>query len=236
MIDKLIDRTKKFEENLDILFTDKFLLLQVFVHRSYLNEHKNFELDHNERLEFLGDAVLELIVTEYLFKNYKEPEGILTNWRSALVKGENLSVLATKLDMEKYLLLSKGEAKNSGKGRKLILANALEALLGAIYIDRGYETAKMFIIKHLVIDLPNIIKEELYIDGKSKLQELSQDKFKITPMYKLLSEKGPDHAKEFLMGVYLENTKIGEGVGMSKQRAEQSAAKNALDNFLSIKL
>lgn len=223
----------KIQKKIGIKFDDLKLLQQVFVHRSYLNEHKDFKLDHNERLEFLGDAVLELIVTEYLYKHYNEPEGILTNWRSALVRGESLSALAEKLDIDKYLLLSHGESKSSGKGRKLILANALEALVGAIYLDKGYEKTCSFIEKFLIINLDDIIKKGLYIDAKSKLQELAQDKYTITPRYQVTSEFGPDHDKNFIIAVFLDDKKIGEGNGSSKQLAEQDAAKNALRNLIS---
>ncbi len=230
-----LNELAQFEKNIDVDFVNKELLQQIFVHRSYLNEHKDFNLDNNERLEFLGDACLELIVTEYLYKKYNEPEGVLTNWRSALVKGESLSELAKKIDIEKYLLLSKGESKSTGKSRNLILANTTEALIGAIYLDRGYDKARDFVNKNLIVNLDNIIKNELFIDAKSKFQELAQDKYKITPQYKLISESGPDHNKKFVMGVYLGNDKVGEGDGNSKQKAEQDAANNALNNINDIK-
>jgi len=226
-----MNNLEKIQESIKIKFSDINLLKQVFVHRSYLNEHKDFELDHNERLEFLGDAVLELVVTEYLYKNFKEPEGMLTTWRSALVKGESLSEIAEKLHIDDYLLLSHGESKSTGKGRKLILANAFEALIGAIYLDKGYKEVSKFINNFLIIKLDKIITNGLYIDAKSKLQEIAQDKYTITPHYDVISESGPDHAKEFVIGVYLENKKIGEGKGSSKQIAEQDAAKVALDSF-----
>jgi ribonuclease-3 len=208
------------------------LLQQVFVHRSYINEHKDFKLDHNERLEFLGDAVLELVVTEYLYLKYSDPEGVLTNWRSALVKGDSLSNLASKLNMQDYLLLSKGESKSEGKGRKIILANSFEALLGAIYLDKGYDIVKKFICKKLVINLPEIIENQLYIDSKSKLQEVIQEKISITPKYNLLKEYGPDHSKKFVMGVYIDDKLIGQGEGNSKQDAEQKAALDAINNYI----
>lgn len=219
---------KKFQKKIGILFKNQNLINQVFVHRSFLNEHKNFGLDHNERLEFLGDAVLELIVTEYLYKNYNKPEGILTNWRSALVKGESLSNIADKIGMNQLLLLSYGESKSYGKGRKLILANALEALIGAIYLDSGYEKVFNFIKKCLIVKLPKIIEKELYIDSKSKYQEFAQDKYLITPHYELIEETGPDHNKKFIIGVYLNDRLIAKGKGNSKQEAEQKAANNAL--------
>lgn len=225
----------QFESKIGINFRNKELLQQVFVHRSYLNEHKNFPLDNNERLEFLGDACLELIVTEHLYKNYEEPEGVLTNWRSALVKGESLSRLAKKIKLEDNLLLSRGESKSEGKSRNLILANALEALIGAIYLDQGHEVAFKFIQKFLIVNLDEIIKKRLYIDSKSELQEIAQDKHKITPEYRLISESGPDHAKKFVIGVYLGKEKIGEGDGNSKQMAEQDAASNALAKLEDLK-
>lgn len=226
----------EFEKKIGIQFSDKLLLKQVFVHRSYLNEHKDFELGHNERLEFLGDAVLELVVTEFLYNNYSEPEGVLTNWRSALVKGESLSVLAKKIGIDDMLQLSFGESKNKGKGRDLILANAIEALIGAIYLDQGYKQAAQFIQKNLIINLRDIIENELFIDDKSKLQELVQDKFTVTPRYEVISEKGPDHDKIFVMSVNIGDKKIGEGNGKSKQKAEQMAAHDALEHFEDIKI
>lgn len=224
------NKLSDFESKIQITFINKQLLEQVFVHRSYLNEHKNFSLDHNERLEFLGDAVLELIVTEYLYNSYPNPEGELTNWRSALVKGESLSKLANDTEMEKYLMLSCGEQKSTGKARQLILANTFEALIGAIYLDQGYDTVKQFILKILVKKLPRIIDNQLYIDAKSKLQELTQEKLSITPSYNVISETGPDHDKEFIMTVCLNDRKIGQGNGSSKQEAEQHAAQNALES------
>lgn len=225
-----------FQKSVDIIFNDPQLLRQVFVHRSYLNEHKGFELDHNERLEFLGDAVLELVTTEYLYLKYKDPEGTLTNWRSALVKGESLSELAGDIGLNDLMLLSKGESKGSDKSRKIILANAMEAFIGAVYLDRGYEVVKKFIHKSLIVKLDKIIEDQLYIDAKSKLQELAQEKFSITPHYDLVSESGPDHNKKFFMACFLDNKKISDGEGRSKQEAEQSAAKLALELFDKIEL
>ena len=229
------NKLAEFQNKLSIRFKDELLLKQVFVHRSYLNEHKDFEVGHNERLEFLGDAVLELVVTEYLYSNYSEPEGVLTNWRSALVKGESLSELSKKIGIDDLLMLSFGESKNKGKGRNLILANALEALIGAIYLDQGYKSVSKFIQNNLIVNLKDIIEKELFIDNKSKLQELVQEKFSITPHYELLSEKGPDHDKIFVMEVKLGDHEIGQGSGNSKQRAEQMAAHDALDKFDDIK-
>lgn len=224
----------KFEKKVGLKFKDKNLLQQVFVHRSYINEHPDFRLTHNERLEFLGDAVLELIVTEYLYKNYHNPEGELTNWRSSLVKGEMLSELAKKLYIDDYLYLSRGEQKSTGKARQLILANAFEALIGAIYLDQGYKKTKKFIERVLVVKLPNIIENKLYIDSKSLLQEIIQEKIGYTPAYKLLDESGPDHDKKFKVGVYINDQFYGSGVGSSKNEAQQDAARNALtdNNYL----
>lgn len=218
-----------FEKKLDIKFKDQELLKQVFVHRSYLNENPNFSLDNNERLEFLGDAVLELIVTEYLYKKYDNPEGELTNWRSALVRGQMLSKIAEELGINDYLYLSRGEHKSTGKARQIILANAFEALTGAIYLDQGYDTAKIFVNTFLIKYLNEILEKELYKDAKSRLQELSQDINAITPVYKVISESGPDHAKVFVIGVYIGEKLFGEGTGESKQEAEQKAAEAALE-------
>jgi ribonuclease-3 len=218
-----------FEKKINIKFKNHELLKQVFVHRSYLNENPRFGLDNNERLEFLGDAVLELIVTEYLYKKYENPEGELTNWRSALVKGIMLSKIAEELNINKYLFLSRGEQKSTGKARQIILANAFEALIGAIYLDQGYDIAKEFVSNVLIKYLKEIIEKELYRDAKSRLQELSQEINAITPVYKVISESGPDHAKVFVIGVYIGDKLFGEGAGDSKQDAEQKAAEAALE-------
>jgi len=217
-----------FEKNIGIQFKDKTLLEQVFIHRSYLNEHKSFPLDHNERLEFLGDAVLELAVTEMLYNDYKEPEGILTNWRSSLVKGESLSEEAKKLEMDNFLKTSRGESKNVGKARDILLANAFEALIGAIYLDQGFSVSKQFVEKYVYYKLDGILKNGLYQDAKSKLQELAQEEFGITPNYEVVSETGPDHNKIFVSAAYLGKFKIAEGEGSSKQRSQIKAAENAL--------
>ena len=216
------------EKNLDINFKNKELLKQAFCHRSYLNENPKINLDNNERLEFLGDAILELIVTEYLYKNYKEQEGKLTNWRASLVNSNTLSKLAQELDFNNYILLSKGETKDTGKARQSILANAYEAFLGALYLDQGFDIVKDFIEKYLIKKLPYIIENGLAQDAKSFFQEMSQKRVKITPEYKILEEHGPDHSKDFVVGVFLENELIANGSGSSKQEAEEQAAKNAL--------
>jgi ribonuclease-3 len=218
------------EKNLGLEFKNRDLLIEAFCHRSYLNEHPDFPLPHNERLEFLGDAVLELIVTEYLYKKYPEKnEGELTNWRAALVNAKILGELAKDLGFNDFLLLSKGEEKETGKARLYILANTFEALIGAIYLDQGYEVAKNFVEKNLIEKkLPEIIEKGLFKDPKTRFQEEAQERVKITPTYKVLEEWGPDHAKHFIVGVFLGNELIAKGEGSSKQEAEEEAAKNAL--------
>lgn len=225
---KKIDKLKSFEKIIAYDFKDKDLLNQIFVHRSYLNENPSFKFEHNERLEFLGDAVLELVVTEYLYKKYNNPEGELTNWRSALVRGQMLSKIAEELEINDRLLLSKGESQSTGKARQIILANTFEALIGAIYLDGGYNEAKKLIDKKLIIHLEEILKNELFKDNKSKLQEISQEINSATPVYKTISESGPDHNKLFNIGVYVNDKLLGEGIGHSKQEAEQNAALKAL--------
>lgn len=226
---------EEFAQKIDLKFKNCNVLRQVFVHRSYLNENIGFDLDHNERLEFLGDAVLELVVTEYLYKNYKNPEGELTNLRSALVKGAMLSMIANELGIENYLYLSRGEAKSEGKSRQLILANAFEALIGAIYLDQDYKTCQVFIKKYVLKYLAQIIDKKLYLDPKSHLQELAQEQQGITPLYKVISEHGPDHNKSFTVGCFLDNNLIGEGSGSSKQTAESAAASSALEHWTEVK-
>jgi len=225
---KSMKNFSSLEKNLDIDFKNKGLLKQAFCHRSYLNENPKIKLENNERLEFLGDAILELIVTEYLYKNYKEQEGKLTNWRASLVNSNTLSKLAQELDFNDYILLSKGETKDTGKARQSILANAYEAFLGALYLDQGFDIVKDFIEKYLIKKLPYIIENGLAQDAKSFFQEMSQKRVKITPEYKILEEHGPDHSKDFVVGVFLENELIANGSGSSKQEAEEQAAKNAL--------
>jgi ribonuclease-3 len=221
----------KFEEKLNITFKDKDLLMQAFLHRSYLNENKGLKMDHNERLEFLGDAVLELVVTEFLFAKYpKKPEGDLTSYRAALVNTVTLASVAGELGMNDFLLLSKGEAKDTGRARQYILANTFESFVGALYLDGGYENAKDFIAKNLFPLTDEIVEKGLWQDAKSRFQEVAQEKMSITPQYKTVQEVGPDHAKNFVVGVYLNEEKIGEGEGKSKQEAEQAAAQNALES------
>lgn len=207
------------------------LYISAFTHRSYLNENRSFSLPHNERLEFLGDAVLELIATEYLYKNYSHSEGELTNFRSALVNYKKLADIAKELNLEKFLLMSRGEAKDVGRARQVILANCLEAVIGALYLDLGYDACKEFITRVVLAQLSEIIAVGSYVDPKSKLQELIQEKRGITPTYGVISEAGPDHNKIFTVAVFIETTEIGRGEGPSKQEGEISAAENALQNL-----
>lgn len=219
----------QLEKKIDIKFKDINFLRTALVHRSYLNEHKDFSLDQNERLEFLGDAVLELVVTDHLYKNYNKPEGVLTNWRSSLVNGEMLSFVSENLDIYDFMYLSKGEAKDKNKkARQYILANAFEAIVGAIYLDQGYDSARKFIENNLIIHLKKIIEDKTYIDAKSMFQEKSQEMAGITPRYKVLSESGPDHNKKFVVGVYLDKELVAEGEGYSKQEAQTAAASKGL--------
>ncbi len=220
----------QFEEKTGITFKNKDLLKQAFTHRSYLNENKGTRLEHNERLEFLGDAVLELSVTDYLFKNYPDkPEGELTSLRSALVNAITLSEVANTLNVNDFLLLSKGEAKDTGRARQYILANTLEAIIGAIYIDQGYGSAHDFIFRFVLSLTDKIVSGGSWVDAKSKFQEKAQERISITPSYRLIKQLGPDHDKYFTVGVYLEEDLIAEGTGKSKQDAEQEAARKALE-------
>jgi len=220
---------EKLEKILKVKFDNKDLLKQALVHRSYLNEHPEFKLDHNERLEFLGDAVLELVVTEYLYKNYPNPEGELTNWRASLVNAKMLSEIAQKLDVEKFLYLSKGEEKDKDtKARQYILANAMEAIIGALYLDKDYEAVQEFVAEKIISKLPYILEHKLYQDPKSRFQEIAQEREGVTPTYKVLEESGPDHAKHFLIGVFLKKELVAKGEGTSKQEAQVSAADEAL--------
>lgn len=216
------------EKTLGVVFANQDILHQALVHRSYLNENPDFALDHNERLEFLGDAVLELVVTDYLFRHYDLPEGELTNLRAAVVKGEMLSRIAEELGLNEYLFLSRGERRDTGKARLYILANAVEAVIGAVYVDQGYEAAAKLIADRIIAKLPKVIAQSLHIDNKSKFQEIAQERFRITPTYRVLEENGLDHAKEFTVGVFVGRQKMGEGHGSSKQEAQQLAAKEAL--------
>jgi len=218
------------EKKLNLKFKNKDLLVQAFVHRSYLNENPSFHLKHNERLEFLGDAVLELVISEYLYKQYPEKsEGELTNWRAALVNAKMLAQIAQDLELNEFLLLSRGEARELGKARQYILANTFESLIGSIYLDLGYKSCNDFINKYLIAKLPVIIENGLLKDAKSYFQEKAQEKTGITPVYKVLKEWGPDHEKQFVIGVFLEDELVDEGEGSSKQEAEEGAARRALE-------
>lgn len=217
------------EQRLGLTFKNKDLLTQALVHRSFLNENRDFPLGHNERLEFLGDAVLELIVTEYLYHHYDNPEGELTNWRASLVNSNMLAELTSELEIEGLLYLSRGEQKESnGKSRQKILANAFESIVGAIYLEHGYEGAKTFIVSHLLSKLDNILKNKLYLDPKTYFQEQAQEKFGITPTYKVLKEEGPDHNKTFTVAVMLASDQAAVGTGTSKQAAQVDAAHKAI--------
>jgi ribonuclease-3 len=222
-----------FQQQLGITFNDMKLLEQAFIHRSYLNEHPKLGLEHNERLEFLGDAVLELVVTDYLYRNYQEPEGILTNWRSALVKTEALSAVAAKLELSRFFKLSRGEAKGNVRSHALISANSVESLIGAIYLDQGYDVASKFISDNIISALPEILKTGTWMDAKSKLQELTQEREGFTPTYRVLEEVGPDHDKIFTIGVFLSDRLMGKGQGSSKQAGQQAAAEHALKDYTS---
>jgi ribonuclease III len=222
----------KFEENAGVKFKDANILRQAFTHRSYINENRDSGLEHNERLEFLGDAVLELVITDYLFNKMKESdEGEMTSLRSALVNADTCARVATTLGVNDFLLLSKGEAKDTaGRARQYILANALEAIIGAMYVDLGYEVAKNFILTHVAPLMEEIQREGTWIDAKSLFQEKAQEFVGHTPVYKTVKETGPDHDKHFTVRVTVNDEVYGEGEGKSKQDAEQAAAKDALES------
>ena len=218
------------EKKLGLKFKNKDLLKQAFTHRSYLNENPDFKLEHNERLEFLGDAVIELIITDHLYNEYPEKtEGDLTNWRAALVNAKMLTSVSEDLGFNDFLLLSRGEAKELGKARAYILANVFEAFLGALYLDSGYKPCDEFIKKNLFKNLAVIIKEGSYKDAKSKFQEEAQERVSVTPNYKVIKESGPDHDKKFMVGVFLDKELVAEGSGSSKREAEEAAAQLALE-------
>ncbi len=222
---------KKIEDILGIVFSSPELIKRAFVHRSYINEHPKAGLEHNERLEFLGDAVLELVVTDHLYRNYDSPEGELTSWRSALVKTESLASVAERLELGQYLLMSHGEVKSGGRSRTALLANLIEAIIGAVYLDQGYDVAAKFIQDQLVVALPAILKSGAYIDAKSKFQEVAQERDGVTPHYEVLAEVGPDHEKTFTVGVFLGKKELGRGDGASKQAGQQAAAADALSRY-----
>lgn len=218
------------EKKFNINFNNKDFLTQALTHRSYLNEHRDSKLGHNERLEFLGDAVLELVVTEYLYNNYDEAEGELTNWRASLVNSKMLAQTSEQLSIGDFMMMSRGETKDfDSKSRQYILANALEAIIGAIYLDQGWDASKKFILNNIVSKLPHILEHKLYMDPKSRFQEISQEKFSVTPNYKVVDENGPDHDKNFTIGLFLNNELVAKGKGSSKQEAQMDAAQNGLD-------
>lgn len=219
------------KEKLDVTFDNIELLVTAFTHRSYVNEHKKTVKEHNERLEFLGDAVLELVVTEYLFNNFSEPEGILTNWRSALVRTESIGAAAAKFGFEPMLRLSRGEKRGTDRARAQILANSFEAVTGAIYLDKGYDVAKQFITKSILSTFKDILETGSWMDPKSHLQEVAQSQDGHTPIYKVLNEEGPDHDKIFTVGVFVNGDLKGKGSGPSKQMGQQKAAEAALQKY-----
>lgn len=221
----------RLEKIIGVKFKDLNLLRQSVVHRSYLNEHPEFAVYHNERLEFLGDAVLEIIVTEHLYKNFPDtPEGDLTNWRASLVNSKMLALVAEEIELKDFLYLSKGEAKDSeSKARQYILANAVEALIGAIYLDQGIKPATKFVHARMISKLEHILSNKLYLDPKSKFQEKAQELYKLTPHYKVIKESGPDHNKIFEVGLYLGDKLIIKGKGLSKQEAQVNAARKGIE-------
>jgi ribonuclease-3 len=219
------------KEKLGGEFTNLNLLITALTHRSYLNEHRSTVSEHNERLEFLGDAVLELVVTEFLYGNYSEPEGILTNWRSSLVRTESIGAAATRLGFEELLRLSRGEKRGTDRARAQILANSFEAVTGAIYLDKGYEAAKVFITDNILSTFDDILKSGSWMDPKSHLQEVVQSQGGSTPQYKVLNEDGPDHDKTFTVGVFVDGELKGQGEGPSKQAAQVAAATTALTQY-----
>lgn len=222
-------------EKLGYEFNDVELLITALTHRSYLNEHKKSASEHNERLEFLGDAVLELVVTDALFRNHQEAEGILTAWRSALVRTESIGAAGERLDYESLIRMSRGEKHGSARARQQILANAFEATAGAIYLDQGYDAAKKYIEDNILSTLSQILEDQSWRDPKSYLQEISQARDGFTPVYKVLTEDGPDHEKTFTLGVFVGEKKMGEGSGPSKQIAQQDAAKAAIKAYKAAK-
>jgi ribonuclease III len=219
------------KDKLHVQFNNIDLLITAFTHRSYLNEHRKTVKEHNERLEFLGDAVLELVVTEYLYSTYDEPEGILTNWRSSLVRTESIGAAAHKFEFEPLLRLSRGEKRGTDRARAQILANSFEAVIGALYLDQGYEAVKTFIAESILSTFEQILSSGSWMDPKSHLQELAQSQETATPVYKVMQEDGPDHDKTFVVGVYVNDNLRGQGSGPSKQAAQQKAAEAALSYY-----
>ncbi len=229
----MVNIYKPLETKINIKFNNQSLLNNVFIHRSYLNEHKNSSLPSNERLEFLGDSVLSLITSVYLFKNYPNlKEGDYTEIKSAIVKMESLAEAAKKINLNNYLLLSKGEEKGAGRTNNNILADCFEALIAGIFLDKNFEVAYAFVVDFLFREkLDYLLKNNLYLSAKSRLQEKIQSKYKKTPIYKVLEEKGPEHKRIFKIGVYFNNKKLGEGIAPSKKEAEEEAAKKAFENL-----
>lgn len=219
------------KDKLGVEFSDIQLLVTALTHRSYVNEHRSTVKEHNERLEFLGDAVLELVVTEHLYGNYSEPEGILTNWRSALVRTESISAAAVALGFEPFLRLSRGEKRGTDRARAQIMANCFEAVVGAVYIDKGYDAAKAVIANSIISTFEKILETGSWLDPKSRFQELSQSALGFTPSYKVMDENGPDHDKTFTVGVYIDGKLYGKGTGPSKQSAQQVAAEKGLQKL-----
>ena len=223
---------EEYGRQIGVTFKNKDLIIEALTHRSYLNEYPKWSLPHNERLEFLGDAVLELIVTEALFSKFPEqPEGKLTVLRAALVNYQILARIAEKIDLDDFVLMSRGERKDTGRAREVILANAIEAVIGAVYLDQGFEKTRAFVEKFVLTHLDEVLKTKSYKDAKSELQEIIQEKLKVTPTYAVLGESGPAHERRFTMGVYFGEKLIAEGEGLSKQDAEIEAAKNALKKY-----
>ncbi len=235
-------------DNYQKLISDLFTRLRIkqepgllvhrsFIHKSYLNENRAADKQHNERLEFLGDAVLELIITQTLYLEYpKQPEGVLTNWRSALVKTEALAIVSKDIGLDEIILLSKGERKAGGQTKTNILADVIEAFIGALYLSYGLDVANKFILENIYIKLPEILKNKQHIDPKSKLQEILQEKYNKTPTYRVIATSGPDHNKNYKMGVYIEKKLLATGEGSSKQIAQQSAAQKALEEYTNKKI
>jgi ribonuclease-3 len=218
-------------EVLGVTYNDIELLVRAFTHRSYVNEHRKTASEHNERLEFLGDAVLELVVTNFLYKGFSDPEGVLTNWRSSLVRTESISAAAARNNFEPLLRLSRGERRGTDRARAQILANCYEAVVGSLYLDQGYEAASDFIHKSLISTFQEILDTGSWMDPKSHFQEAAQSKEGATPVYKVLSEEGPDHDKIFTVGVFVNGKQKGEGTGPSKQAGQQKAAEAALASY-----
>ena len=231
----MLKKTKdigELENSIGVKFDNRDILMEALTHRSYLNENPKWHLPHNERLEFLGDAVLELAATERLYNEFPDsPEGQLTVLRAALVNYQTLAECAESISLEDYILMSRGEKMDNPKAREVILANAFESLIGAIYLDKDFKVAEKFIMEQVFVHLPKILETKSYKDAKSELQEIIQEKLKVTPIYKVLSETGPAHLREFVSGVFFGEERIAEGVGTSKQEAEVEAAKAALKKY-----